>query len=574
MDRAALLADEIHTLYSREGDIHVVLIYPNTYYLGMSSLGYQVLYHELNQREDTVCERAFLPEDGGVPLSLETGRPLSQFDIIGFSISFELDYFHVLRILKQANLPLFSHERRGNFPLVIAGGISVSYNPEPLADFIDVFVIGEAEEVIHEFIFEYRKHEIKVGLQHASEDPKRDLLLRLSHLEGIYVPCLYEVSYTSNGLIHQITHHPESPPVIHSAFVTEIDSLDTCSRILTPHTEFPNIHLIEIARGCGRQCRFCIAGYAHRWPRYRSLRSTLVCAEKAIGKTDRIGLVGSSVSDHPQIDEIAQGLVEMGFRISVASLRAETVRPPLLDALAESEQGTLTIAPEVATSHLQKIVNKAVSHERVFYVFEEALKRGILRLRLYFLLGVPYETEADVEAIVEMARGLKRIRQPYARRSGKSGKITFVFSPLVPKPHTPFQWIAMEPVKQISSKLRYLKKHLGMLGGFDVASASARLAEIEGVLARGDRRLGKVLYAVEVEDLPWKQAMRRAGLESAFYTQRLRHHDELFPWSHLNLRVDTRFLHQEHNKHHQGTLTSDCNVGSCRKCGACHLTAN
>ena len=321
-------------------------------------------------------------------------------------------------------------------------------------------------------------------------------------------------------------------------------------------------------RGCGRQCRFCVADYARRWPRHRSVENTLKLAEFARGITDRIGLVGASISDHPQIDEIATGLVEKGFRISCASLRAETVRPPLLDALAESEQGTITIAPEVATENLQRVVNKAIPRERLYHVFEEALKREILNLRLYFLIGVPYETTADVEAIADMAREMRSILLPYAKKTGRMGRISFTISPMVPKPHTPFQWVEMEDQKTIARKLNFLKREINSIGGLKVSSASARLAYQEGVFARGDRRLGKVILDL-ARGMPWKQAFKKHRLDPDFYALRPRSLTEVHPWDHFDLNVKPEYLSHEFKKQVNGFMTSQCDTTVCKKCGAC-----
>ena len=546
------------------------LVYPSTYQLGMSSLGMQVIHATLNGRDDTSCERVFIPERQYVqelirkkkPLfSLETQRPLNTFDIVGFSVSFESDYVDIVRTLKLGNIPQLTEERTEWDPLIIAGGINISYNPEPLADFIDVFVVGEAELTIHSFMDKF--HEWKM-----SNSPKAELLESIGKEPGFYVPSFYDVAYRDDGTVANVQAHTGFPAKVSSAAVPVLDNVETCTHIHTPNTEFSNAHLIEIVRGCGRQCRFCVADYARRWPRHRSVDSTLALAEKARGITDRIGLVGASISDHPQINDIASGLVDKGFRISCASLRAETVETPLLDALADSDQGTITIAPEVATEDLQKVVNKAIPRERLYHVFEEALKRDILNLRLYFLIGVPYETPADVTAIAEMAKEMRTLLLPHAKRSGKIGRISFTISPMVPKPHTPFQWVAMEPPKTIAKKLDYLKREINSLGSIKVSSASARMAHQEAVLARGDRRLGKVILEL-ANGNSWNNAFRKYGLAPDFYALRQRSFSEINPWDHLDLNVKPQFLQLEHNKHEKGFMTSECDTTVCKKCGAC-----
>jgi len=546
------------------------LVYPSTYQLGMSSLGVHVIYATLNSRPDTACERVFVPETPYLqkltaqkkPLfSFETQTALNRFDIVGFSVSFESDYVNIPRTLKLGNIPPLAEARTAWDPIVIAGGINISYNPEPIADFIDVFVVGEAELLIHHLMTHFNKWK-------RSGAAKYELLETLSAVPGLYVPSFYDVTYRNDGTIDAVVPKPGVPPRIPAGTVPKLDDVETCTHIHTPNTEFANAHLIEIVRGCGRQCRFCVADYARRWPRHRSVESTLALAERARGITDRIGLVGASISDHPHIDEIATGLVERGFRISCASLRAETVRAPLLDALANSEQGTITIAPEVATQTLQKVVNKAIPREQLYYVFNEALKRDILNLRLYFLIGVPYETTADVEAIVEMAKEMRTLIRPHAKRIGKIARISFTISPMVPKPHTPFQWVAMEPAKTISRKLDFLKREINQLGGIKVGSASARLAHQEAVFARGDRRLGKVILDL-ANGASWNHAFRKHQLPPDFYATRHRPPHEVNPWDHLDLNVKPQFLQLEFNKHEKGFMTSECDTTVCKKCGAC-----
>ncbi len=565
-----LLDSEHRPRFNYRKPVRFALVYPSTYYLGMSSLGVQVIYDTLNHREDTACERAFIPEaqtlhqlkrSGTSLFSFETQTRLNEFDLVGFSVSFESDYVNIPLALETSKIPPLAIDRVQTHPLIIAGGINIAYNPEPITDFIDVFVVGEAENSIQHLMDRF-------GEWKASKASKADLLHTLASEPGIYVPRFYQVSYKSDGTIKNIHSKPPASEKVTAAAISNLDNAETCTKIFTPETEFSNAHLIEIVRGCGRQCRFCVADYARRWPRHRSVENTLRLAEQASGITNRIGLVGASISDHPQIDEIATGLVNRGFRISCASLRAETVRAPLLDALAESEQGTITIAPEVATDNLQKVVNKAIPRERLYHVFEEALKRNILNLRLYFLIGVPYETVRDVEAIVDMAKEMRSILLPHAKRCGRMARISFTISPMVPKPHTPFQWVAMEDSKTLSRKLAFLKTEIGRLGGMKVSSASARLAYQEAVFARGDRRLGPVILDLS-RGTPWKQAFKNHSLDPDFYALRPRLIDERHPWGHLDLNVMPEFLRLEHNKHQKGFMTSSCDTVVCKKCGAC-----
>lgn len=535
-----LLTQEKHLIrQTQRGNIKIALIYPNSYHLGMSSLGFQIIYYELCKNPNVLCERVFLPnqehQENNKPLfSYESHIPLKNFDLIAFSVSFESDYFNIPKILQLARIPCLAKKRANpverndrSFPFVIAGGISVSYNPEPISDFVDLFVIGEAESVIHQLMDKFYDWKY-------SGTGKIELLTELGKLDSVYIPSFYDVKYHADGTIRSIKPNTKfSSPVVHGAVIDDIDKIRSASAILTPNTEFSNVYLIEITRGCVWNCNFCVLKHVRSPVRFRSLESVLELAEQAVQFTDRIGLIGASISDHPKIDEIAKRLVNLGFKISTASLRVETVTPTLLDALVRSEQSTITIAPEAATERLKKIINKRVSQDKLHFVIEEALKRGLFNIRLYFMVGVPGETQADIDAIVGMCRKIRPILLKYARKTLVMPQLNLTISPLVPKPRTPFETIAMDSYKSISRKLNFLRKELGKIGGVKMSSASARLAHTQAVLSRGDRRLGRVILDVSVKNLSWKQALRKHNLKADFYTLRERPDAEIFPWRHI-----------------------------------------
>jgi radical SAM superfamily enzyme YgiQ (UPF0313 family) len=536
-----LLREEYGSLYRQDGNLKAVVIFPNSYYLGMSSLGFQTIVSEFNRHPDLSCERAFFFEDSGKPAvrSFETQKPIREFDIIGFSISFELDYINLVKMLHLSGLSVRSEDRKTGDPLIIAGGICPSFNPEPVADFIDAFVIGDGEEAIHELISEYQ-------LWRQTQNSRQNLFYRLSEIKGVYVPLLYDVAYREDGAISSIRQHSGVKRETKRRDLDDLDKFDTASKILTPNTEFARSYLVEIARGCIHRCKFCIASYI-RSCRMRSKDAVLRLAQRELSeKADKIGLLGSSVTDHPQIDDIATSLVNMGRKISLASVRADLVSESLLDALAASEQDTITLAPEAASERLRSSIGKDISLEMVFQVIKSALKRGISNVKLYFMVGLPTEEQEDIYNIVNMVEDVKKIMfDSFDRCSSRIPRLSVSISPFVPKPHTPFQWCQMEDSKILSQKLQLLRRELGKIGGIRFPTSSARLSSIQGAISRGDRRLGNVLYYMSEKRVSWKQALKINRLSQDFYIKRIRSLDEVLPWKHLNLGVSEAQLKKQ-----------------------------
>jgi radical SAM superfamily enzyme YgiQ (UPF0313 family) len=560
-----LLREEYGSLYKPGGSVRVALVFPNSYYLGMSNLGFQVILDEINRHPDASCERVFFSGvrvgTDLIPRSFETQRPLSEFDIIGFSVSFELDYFNVVKILYAAKIHLRAKDRSLRDPLIIAGGICPSFNPEPLSGFIDVFVIGDGEELVYNLLSEYQDwRQTQARPRAKRRNSRQDLLHRLSRIEGVYAPLLYDVSYKENGTLSGIRPRAGVKSKIERFSVSDLDKLDTTSKILTPNTEFASSFLVEVTRGCAHRCRFCVASYVQRC-RMKSRDTILRLAQSELAQSaEKIGLVGSSVTDHPQIDAVATSLVGMGSKISIASMRADSVSGALLDALAASGKETITLAPEAASERLRRVIGKNIPLETVFEVIRSALKKGILNIKLYFMIGLPTETQKDVDNIVtavERARklmfDLPRPQFPL-RKEGRgivpvSPRLTISISPFVPKPHTPFQWCQMEDVKTLSQKLQFLRRKLGKIGGVRVPFSSARWSAVQGVLARGDRRLVDVLCDISQKSVSWNWTLKKNGLSQDFYLQRPRQLDELFPWDHLNLGVSRVRLMEQFSCH-------------------------
>ena len=395
LDMKELLSAEVFLLPVKtfgSVPINISLVYPNTYSMGMSNLGFHSIYYQINSRDDALCHRAFIPsyENADNITTLEGDKSINEYDIVGFSISFELDYINIIKILESANISAFSQNRNG--PLVMAGGPAATFNPEPLSPFVDFFVIGEGEEVIHDILEQYR---------HFQNRDKQEILEALAQIKGVYVPSFYKVAYDKEGKVLDIRHESYVPAKVTKRWIKDIDEYNTESVILTPYTEFKDMFLTEVSRGCGRNCRFCMAGYCYRIPRHRSLDKVLERAEFGSKHKDKIGLVGAAVSDYPFIDQLAEQLVENNIKFSVSSLRADTLREPLMQGLAFSGHKTLTIAPEAGSDRLRQVINKGITDEHVINSVKLAHKYRVDNLKLYYIIGLPGESDEDLKEMVD-----------------------------------------------------------------------------------------------------------------------------------------------------------------------------
>ena len=486
----ALLAAERGTVYKARGaDIEIALAYPNTYHIGMSNLGVHQIYKLLNARPDTACERVFLPDEddaeeyqrSGMPLfTLEGRRPVSEFDILAFSVSFEQDYANILEMLRLSGIPARKEQRTADDPLVILGGICSFFNPEPLADFFDVVIIGEGEEVAGEFLDAYKQNRDRGRLE---------LLRSVGRIPGVYVPEFYEVLYKADGMIEERRKlEPAAPDRIVKRTVRDIDRRSAATTILTPNTEFSNMYLAEITRGCGRHCRFCMAGYIYLPPRNLALGAAREQAAKADESCGRIGLVGAALSDYPDIGELCNA-IEGG--VSVSSLRADSVSEALIERLAKSGHKTIAIAPEAGSERLRKVINKGVTEEDILRAADLIFGKGIPNLKLYFILGLPTENQEDVESILALAEKVREVQLKHARPLGRIGRITLSVNSFVPKPFTPFQWEPMEAVESLNRKQRFLEKAVKKIGNMNMIHDLPKWEYIQALLSRGDRRVGQ-----------------------------------------------------------------------------------
>ncbi len=542
----SLLAAEQGTVYRDWGGrVSIVLVYPNTYAVGMSNLGFQTIYRHLNALPDVVCERVFMPEPadldemrrtGTPPLSLESQRPLTDFQLIGFSVTYEGDYVNVLRLLDQARIPLRAADRRPHDPLILMGGVCAFSNPEPLAPFMDFVVVGEGEELVGELMAAYREG-------YRERETFLDGLVRL---EGVYVPDRHDVTYATDGTVAEVKALRGAPEIVVKRRLRQVDQFRTIAAVKTPNAEYGHMALLEVGKGCGRGCRFCLEGQVYRPVRHRSvaaLRETI--ADLAAQGETRIGLVGACVSDYPWIGDLVKIVEDNGMELSISSLRADSLTDDLVAGLARGGHRTLTMAPEAGTERLRRAIRKAITDEQIFAACDLVRARGIPNLKTYFMIGQPTETAEDVAAIPDLARRmLERLR--VLDPAGKPfGKLTLSISSFVPKPWTPFQWAPFAGAESLNAKLETIKRGVRTFSNIRVLHENPREAALQALLARGDRRVGDFLALAARFDGDWRRALREWDGDAAFYTTRARDAGERMPWDHFDVGVKKAGLVRE-----------------------------
>ena len=544
----------------------VAIVYPNTYFVGMSNLGLHIIYEEINLRNDSVCERIFLPEKKELDaydktktplMSVETQRPMHQFDVVAFDVTFEMDYFHIPLMLRHGRVPIMGKDRTEFDPIVIAGGPCATFNPEPFADFIDAFIIGEGEGIVSRVLDIIRDGKME-GLD------RHDILRQLANVSGVYVPSLYVPIYSEDGGFKGYDIAEGVPKTIKRHFEMLTSGGETV--VATNYTEFGAMYIIEVARGCGRHCRFCMAGYCFRVPRVRPLDILKEGVNRAEKLGKKVGLMGAAISDYPEVDELVTYIRSKDMRYSCASLRADSLTQAVVDGLADSGQKTITIAPETGSERLRRVINKGISEEHLKNAATLSAKSGIQHMRLYIMIGLPTETDEDIEAIV----GLAERTQAHMAEVGCKGRLTLSINPFIPKPFTPFQWMAMDNQKTVEKKLQYIKKALQKNRRIEVLVESPKEAYIQGVLARGDRRLGAVIAACAADrgSKSFKSEMKAAGLDMDDMNYRERSFDEFLPWSHLDMGMDEGYLEMEWKRSVDEAYTPPC-VQGCKRCGVC-----
>lgn len=563
--------------------VKMAFAFPDVYEIGMSHIGSKILYGLINERTDHILERCFAPwpdmeavmREEGIPLyALESFRPLTDFDVVGFSLQYELSITNVLNMLDLAGIPLTSRERGESDPLIIAGG-PVVFNPEPFAEFFDAFLIGDGEELLPEFLDMVGKY---------SDIPRRELLIKMASVEGVYVPALYQVKYDTDGTLQEISPVVEGVPGrVRKRLVKSLDAAYYPEAPIVPYmTIVHDRAVLEVMRGCQRGCRFCQAGMVYRPLRERSLDTLRQQAACQLSQTgyEEISLASLSTLDYSGVDSLVRDLVrqygDQGIGVSLPSLRVDAFSIDLANEVQKVRKTTLTLAPEAGSQRMRDIINKNVSEEQLLEAAEAAFKSGWLSLKLYFMTGLPYEREEDLDAILEL---LKRVREVGQRFSRRPVEIRASIACFVPKAHTPFQWQPMDSPEDLENERRYITRYRQK--NIKLSFHDNRVSFLEGVIARGDRRLGNVIclawqkgckfdgWSEYFKYDKWREAFDDSAIDPVFYTGRERFRTERFPWDIIDTGIHRAYLWREAKKAEEAAATPDCRMEKCTGCGVC-----
>ncbi len=594
---AQYIGNEINAVYKEEGSFssRFALCFPDLYEIGMSHLGLSILYHIINNHKDFVCERVFSPMKDmekvltsyDLPLfSLESQTPIQHFDLLGFTLQYEMSYTNMLNILKLSRIALRSQDRKAEDPIVCAGGPCV-YNPEPIAPFVDFFYIGEGEATLPDILDLYEK--IKQDKTIDSLQRKELFLESLLDVDGVYVPKFYNVTYEENGQIKAHTPiHPKAKPIIKKQVVTDLDSALYASNPIVPYVQPVHDRIVlELFRGCSRGCRFCQAGFVYRPVREKSLETLKTQAKELSTQTghDEISLISLSTSDYKNLSPLCDYLIdhlsqEKKMNLSLPSLRIDSFSLDLMNKVQNVRKSSLTFAPEAGSQRMRDVINKGITEENILNGSKEAFLGGWNRVKLYFMLGLPTETQEDILAIRDLAEDIVQTYYSIPKEQRPPGGVQLIVSTsfFIPKPFTPFQWVAQDTYETFMKKQEQLNKAIPKKR-IKYNSHDAKLSMLEGVMARGDRRIADVIEAAFLSGAKfdawsehfnftyWEEAFKHCSVDPSFYVHRQRSFDEVLPWDFIDIGVKRSYLKDEYLRSIEGTITPNC-MEQCMACGA------
>ena len=529
----------------------VCLAYPNLYRIGMANLGFQAVYKIINEIPSLLCERVFLPAGddaeyaaGAVELfSLESQKPLRDFDVLAFSVSFENDYPAILKMLDSSGIPLKAKDRSGGHPLVIGGGVALTLNPEPLADFFDVFLAGEAEETLPGFA--------QMLAEALPSGPGREILLASlqKKMPGVYVPSLYEVHYFPDGRICSMTSRREGlPERIRAAPVKNLDAFCTTEVVSSPDAEMADMFLIEVNRGCPHFCRFCAAGHVYAPPRFRSYEEITRAIDHGLKAKNKIGLIGTAVSDHPDLAKICRYIVDRQAQVGIGSLRLDKINESVVDMLKAGGIETVALAPEAGSQRLRDLLRKGITEEDILQAARCLIDRDISNLRLYFMVGLPTETDEDIDAVIDLTKIIQHTALAHTKGKRKFRRITLSVNQFIPKPHTPLQWCPLADVQDVGRRIKKITHAFRRDKQINVIAGVSKWAYVQALLSLGDRRVGEILAAVHRLNGNWIRALKEVTINPDFYVYRQKDLNEFLPWDIIEVGLPKKALIKEYQK--------------------------